>query len=160
MTVATYCQQRKNSVDPQQWLDHYTANGWKVGRNPMRDWKAAVRTWERNGVSNANVSASGPSDPPRAKPATPVTYQIPPGLDSETGEQIWKAAKDSLSKTVNRHSYETWLKPLRAAGTRDAVLYLTLPTRAFSDVPRKYGAMIADLVGDGARVEFLIPQPP
>lgn len=46
--VSAYCKERGNAVDPQQWFDHYEANGWKVGRNPMRDWKAAVRTWEKN----------------------------------------------------------------------------------------------------------------
>ena len=45
--VSTYCRERKNNVDPQAFIDHYTSNGWKVGRNPMKDWKAAVRTWER-----------------------------------------------------------------------------------------------------------------
>lgn len=45
--VTAYCRERNNTVDPQQWLDHYTSNGWKVGRNAMKDWKAAVRTWER-----------------------------------------------------------------------------------------------------------------
>lgn len=44
--VEAYCQERKNGVDPQRFIDHYTANGWKVGKNPMKDWKAAVRTWE------------------------------------------------------------------------------------------------------------------
>jgi uncharacterized protein YdaU (DUF1376 family) len=53
--VQAYCAERKNGVDPQQWFDHYSSNGWKVGRNPMKNWKAAVRTWERNGVnSNGN----------------------------------------------------------------------------------------------------------
>lgn len=47
--VASYCEERKNNVDPQRFIDYYTANGWKVGRNPMKDWKAAVRTWERGG---------------------------------------------------------------------------------------------------------------
>jgi hypothetical protein len=46
--VKAYCQERRNSVDPEQWLDHYTANGWKVGKSPMSDWRAAVRTWERS----------------------------------------------------------------------------------------------------------------
>ncbi len=32
----------------QAFLDHYEANGWKVGRNPMRDWQATMRTWQRN----------------------------------------------------------------------------------------------------------------
>lgn len=48
--VSDYCTERKNSVDPQRFVDYYTANGWKVGKNPMKDWKAAVRTWEKNGV--------------------------------------------------------------------------------------------------------------
>lgn len=46
--VATYCAERNNGVDAQRFVDYYTANGWKVGKNPMKDWKAAVRTWERN----------------------------------------------------------------------------------------------------------------
>jgi hypothetical protein len=46
--VTAYCQQRKNSVDSQRFVDYYTGNGWKVGRNPMKDWQATVRTWERN----------------------------------------------------------------------------------------------------------------
>ncbi|MBS6510384.1 MAG: helix-turn-helix domain-containing protein [Clostridiales bacterium] len=46
--VAAYCLERKNSVDAQKFVDYYTANGWMVGKNKMRDWKAAVRTWERN----------------------------------------------------------------------------------------------------------------
>jgi hypothetical protein len=56
--VADYCQQRQKDVDPERWLDHYTSNGWKVGRNPMKDWKAAVRTWERNGVRNESTSGN------------------------------------------------------------------------------------------------------
>ena len=45
--VKVYCSERKNHVDAQRFLDYYTSNGWKVGRNQMKDWKAAVRTWER-----------------------------------------------------------------------------------------------------------------
>jgi hypothetical protein len=45
--VETYCQERNNNVDPEGFVDYYEANGWKVGRSPMKDWKAAVRTWER-----------------------------------------------------------------------------------------------------------------
>ena len=49
LDVAAYCRERGNRVDPQQFLDYYTSNGWRVGRTPMKDWQAAVRTWERNG---------------------------------------------------------------------------------------------------------------
>lgn len=47
--VRAYCQERQNNVDAERFIDHYTSNGWKVGKNPMKDWKAAVRTWERQG---------------------------------------------------------------------------------------------------------------
>jgi hypothetical protein len=46
--ISRYCQERGNSVDPQRFLDYYESNGWKVGKNAMKDWRAAVRTWERN----------------------------------------------------------------------------------------------------------------
>jgi len=48
--VKQYCIERNNGVDAQRWYDYYSSNGWRVGKNPMKDWKAAVRTWERNGV--------------------------------------------------------------------------------------------------------------
>ena len=44
--VTAYCRERQNAVDPQRFIDYYTANGWKVGKNSMKDWEAAVRTWE------------------------------------------------------------------------------------------------------------------
>lgn len=52
--VRSYCLERGNTVDPQRWYDYYSANGWKVGKNPMKDWKACIRTWERN----TNVSTT------------------------------------------------------------------------------------------------------
>lgn len=44
--VKAYCQSRNNGVNPEKWYAHYEAVGWKVGKNKMKDWKAAVRTWE------------------------------------------------------------------------------------------------------------------
>jgi hypothetical protein len=49
--VDAYCQERNNGVDAQKFFDYYTANGWKVGKNSMKDWRAAVRTWERGTVA-------------------------------------------------------------------------------------------------------------
>lgn len=46
--VEAYCRERGNRVDPERFLDYYTSNGWKVGKNTMKDWKAAVRTWEKS----------------------------------------------------------------------------------------------------------------
>jgi hypothetical protein len=39
-------------VDPERFFAYYESNGWKVGRNAMKDWRAAVRTWERNSFSS------------------------------------------------------------------------------------------------------------
>lgn len=46
--VAAYCKERNNRVDAQRFVDFYTTKGWMVGKNKMKDWKSAVRTWERN----------------------------------------------------------------------------------------------------------------
>ncbi len=58
--IKTYCKERKNSVDPERFYDFYESKGWKVGNSPMKDWKACVRTWEKNesgGKSNGNSQA-------------------------------------------------------------------------------------------------------
>ncbi len=50
--VAAYIRENYYSVDAQRFCDYYESNGWKVGKNPMRNWKAAVSTWQHNGYSN------------------------------------------------------------------------------------------------------------
>ena len=46
--IKKYCIERKNSIDAEYFYDHYETTGWMVGKNHMKDWKAAIRTWERN----------------------------------------------------------------------------------------------------------------
>lgn len=58
--VKAYCLERGGRVDPEKWMDYYESNGWRVGRNPMKDWKAAIRTWERNGFPNKSDSKEAP----------------------------------------------------------------------------------------------------
>ena len=53
--VKAYCLERKNNVDPERFIDYYTSNGWVVGKNKMKDWKAAVRTWEKNNYSSSTA---------------------------------------------------------------------------------------------------------
>lgn len=45
--VAAYCSERGNGVNPERFVDFYAAKGWKVGNQPMKDWRACVRTWEK-----------------------------------------------------------------------------------------------------------------
>ena len=49
--VSEFCTERKNTVSPEKFLDYYESNGWRVGRNPMKDWRAAVRNWEKNEIA-------------------------------------------------------------------------------------------------------------
>ena len=46
---------RHNSVNPQQFIDFYASKGWMVGKNKMKDWKAAIRTWETRDKKESNV---------------------------------------------------------------------------------------------------------
>lgn len=45
--VEDYCRERNNNVDPETFIDFYSAKGWKVGNQKMKDWRACVRTWEK-----------------------------------------------------------------------------------------------------------------
>lgn len=54
LEVADYCVERNNNVDAEAFVNFYTANGWVQGKGkPIKDWKAAVRTWERNAKSKS-----------------------------------------------------------------------------------------------------------
>lgn len=46
--IEQYCIERNNNINAAHFYDYYESNGWKVGKNSMKDWKAAVRTWERS----------------------------------------------------------------------------------------------------------------
>ena len=50
--IKEYCIERNNNVDAQHFYDYYESNGWKVGKNSMKNWQAAVRTWEKNSYTN------------------------------------------------------------------------------------------------------------
>ena len=45
--IRAYCISRSNNVDPEQFFNFYESKGWTIGKSPMRDWRAAVRTWEK-----------------------------------------------------------------------------------------------------------------
>lgn len=57
--IFNYCKERKNKVNPEQFFDYYESKGWFVGKTKMKDWKSAVRTWERNNFqTNKQVKKS------------------------------------------------------------------------------------------------------
>lgn len=71
--VQAYCNERGNTVNAEGFVDFYTSNGWKVGKNPMRDWKAAVRTWEKREEHT----------PARERPRNEVLEMLQGGLFDE-----------------------------------------------------------------------------
>ena len=60
--IKAYCIERGNKVDAQHFYDYYESNGWKVGKNSMKDWKAAVRTWERSEYRKPNSKKNSKED--------------------------------------------------------------------------------------------------
>lgn len=56
--VKQYCEERKNNIDPMAFIDFYSSKGWMIGKNRMKDWKAAVRTWERKRKEQSQSESS------------------------------------------------------------------------------------------------------
>ena len=67
--VRSYCTERGNNVDPQTFVDFYEAKGWMVGSNHMKDWRACVRTWEKNRVDRGR----GKQNPALKYEQTPIS---------------------------------------------------------------------------------------
>ena len=80
--VNSFCRERGNQVDAEEFVAYYTSNGWKVGRGPMQDWRAAVVTWEKRQRARAkgNGSASRTS-----RVADKLDEIIRDGLPEEQG---------------------------------------------------------------------------
>lgn len=58
--VRQYCRERGNGVDAERFVDYYSSNGWMVGKNKMKNWQAAVRTWEKRDGGKTQTSARAP----------------------------------------------------------------------------------------------------
>ena len=57
--IAEYCRERNNGIDAQRFFDYYEAKGWLIGKTKMKDWRAAVRTWERGSSAGAGTATRG-----------------------------------------------------------------------------------------------------
>lgn len=88
--VQMYCQERGNNVDPQRFLDHYTASGWVRGKTPIKDWKACVRTWEKKEESSTPPQADSSFSDRRPR-------QLINGVEHERDENgIWVPVERSV----------------------------------------------------------------
>ena len=81
--VMAYCAERGNAVNAESFVDFYESKGWKVGNSPMKDWKAAVRTWEKRDGRGARRTASQ---------ASGVTLGVDEWID-EQGNRLYGSGK-------------------------------------------------------------------
>ena len=75
--ISEYCKERKNSVNAEQFYDFYESKGWFVGKSKMKDWKSAVRTWERNSFSKQQPK----------KKVESVVYYSPEEIEKQKQEE-------------------------------------------------------------------------
>ena len=92
--VDAYCRERGNSVDARRFVDYYTANGWKVGRNPMKDWKATVRTWEKTDNQRASPA------PVATVPAQQYGQRDNTGATAQAFEEMRRMIRESRGETA------------------------------------------------------------
>ena len=86
--VKAYCEERKNGIDAQSFVDFYTAKGWKIGSNSMKDWRAAVRNWEtrrrNDGWTGRGVGVAGQSGARRV--GAPTAGNFRSGTEAQRAE--------------------------------------------------------------------------
>ena len=75
--VTDYCLERRNNVDPSRFINFYASKGWKVGNQPMKDWKACVRTWEQRDRK-----------PVKVMPAQNFAQRDYSGVDQELADEL------------------------------------------------------------------------
>ena len=92
--VDAYCRERGNNVDAQRFVDFYASKGWRIGKEPMRDWRACVRTWERNGRDRVDVSGSGPVRPAKTVAAQQYSQRDYSDEDEEAFARMLATARE------------------------------------------------------------------
>ena len=86
--IEHYCKERNNSVDAQQFFDYYESKGWKIGKSPMKDWKAAVRTWEKNDYGYHNKTVTEEPTKPQFNVVKAEGYEGAPTVCPECGSRL------------------------------------------------------------------------
>lgn len=79
--VIKYCMERGNSVNPHAFLDFYQSKNWMIGKNKMKDWRAAIRTWEQRDSGNNGTQRASPQ---------PTTYRQAQDLERRKLAQLLK----------------------------------------------------------------------
>ena len=85
--VTAFCRERMNSIDPEEFFAFYESKGWMVGKSPMKDWKAAVITWEKSAKKRSTQGQSKPQ--PKKKSVYANNLQV---IDEMYGTNLYEQA--------------------------------------------------------------------
>lgn len=105
--VKAYCIERNNGIDAHHFVDYYEARGWELSKGrKVKDWKACVRTWERNSYSNNNNAAT--TNKPVKDPDEPIVPDMPIGQnfilpDGKWDREAYEAAYKEYMEAKKRH---------------------------------------------------------
>jgi predicted phage replisome organizer len=83
--VINYCKERNNKIDPEHFIDYYDSNGWKVGKNSMKDWKATIRNWEKRNTTTTKQ--------PIRKEVVPDWFNEEPQFEKASPEEVEEMKK-------------------------------------------------------------------
>jgi hypothetical protein len=128
--------------------------GWLIGHPKNRKTRsgvlAFVTTWLKREQDSAPVAKNGRFGYP-TQPEQPAAQSRPDKLPAdfiETPEAnaAWVSIKGDLENRINRHTFDTWLKPLRAFGYSDRTLYVHVPTPEFKQVGERWGELIGNAI--------------
>lgn len=90
--VSTYCQEKGYTVDADRFVDFYESKGWYVGKNKMKDWKAAVRNWARS--QRQELTAKGTAKPSQQGKTRFHNFE---GRENDYESAIWKEIREKAS---------------------------------------------------------------
>ena len=101
--VKQYCEERKNGIDAETFCNFYQSKGWKVGKEPMKDWKAAVRTWENKRKQENNTNTQ--------QMANGIKLGVGEYIEQATGRRTYGTGKatiphDAPARPSERHSWD------------------------------------------------------
>ena len=101
--VRQYCEERKNGIDAETFCNFYQSKGWKVGKEPMKDWKAAVRTWENKRKQENNTNTQ--------QTANGIKLGVGEYIEQSTGRRTYGTGKatiphDAPARPSERHSWD------------------------------------------------------
>lgn len=105
--VQQYCNERNNNINPEQFIDYYEANGWKVGKNAMKDWKAAIRTWEKRDNKQPTRQEMIPDWIDSKDPKT-LTEEEQNSLEERKAKLIAELQQKPVYKSYREREQEEW----------------------------------------------------